>query len=92
MRGFPTEMVNPLPIITTRPFSQGSENGRVVTIEPITGDPVICITRVICPCFGIVHRNLGYYFSIIKISIIIKAINLKLNTLVESVDPVLLTR
>ena len=31
------------------------------------GDPVICISRVICPCFGIVHRNLGY-FSIIKIS------------------------
>ena len=32
------------------------------------GDPVICISRVICPCFGIVHRNLGYCFSIIKIS------------------------
>jgi hypothetical protein len=52
----------------------------------------ICITRVIYPCFGIVHRNLGYCFSIIKISIIIKTINLKLNTLVESVEPVLLTR
>ena len=39
--------------------------------EPITnkaGDPVICISRVICPCFDIVHRNLGYFFSIIKIS------------------------
>ena len=56
-------------------------------------DPVICISRVICPCFGIVHRNLGYCFSIIKIfSITIKAINLKFNTLVESVDPNLLTR
>ena len=32
------------------------------------GDPVICISRVIWPCFGIVHRNLGYCFSIIKIS------------------------
>jgi hypothetical protein len=31
-------------------------------------DPVICISRVICPCFGIVHRNFGYCFSIIKIS------------------------
>jgi hypothetical protein len=31
-------------------------------------DPVICISRVICPCFDIVHRNLGYFFSIIKIS------------------------
>jgi hypothetical protein len=30
-------------------------------------DPVICISRVICPCFDIVHRNLGYFFSIIKI-------------------------
>ena len=30
------------------------------------GDPVICISRVICPCFGIVHRNLGYCFSIVK--------------------------
>jgi hypothetical protein len=29
---------------------------------------VICISRVICPCFDIVHRNLGYCFSIIKIS------------------------
>jgi hypothetical protein len=28
---------------------------------------VICISRVICPCFGIVHRNLRYCFSIIKI-------------------------
>ena len=32
------------------------------------GDPVICISRVIFPCFGIAHRNLGYCFSIIKIS------------------------
>ena len=31
-------------------------------------DPVICISRVICPCFDIVHRNWGYLFSIIKIS------------------------
>ena len=31
-------------------------------------DPVICISRVICPCFDIVHRNQGYFFSIIKIS------------------------
>ena len=31
-------------------------------------DPVICISRVICPCFYIVHRNQGYFFSIIKIS------------------------
>jgi hypothetical protein len=30
-------------------------------------DPVICISRVICPCFDIVHRNYGYYFSLIKI-------------------------
>jgi hypothetical protein len=29
---------------------------------------VICISRVICPCFDIVHRNLGYFFSIMKIS------------------------
>ena len=49
-------------------------------------DPVICKSRVICPCFDIVHRHYGYFFSIIK------AINLKLNTLVESVDPNLLTR
>ena len=32
------------------------------------GDPMICISIVICPCFGIVHRNLRYCFSIIKIS------------------------
>ena len=32
------------------------------------GDPVICISRVTCPCFDIVHRHLGYFFSIIKIS------------------------
>ena len=32
------------------------------------GDPVICISRVIFPCFGIAHRNMGYCFSIIKIS------------------------
>ena len=32
------------------------------------GDPVICISRVVFPCFGIAHRNLGYCFSIIKIS------------------------
>ena len=31
-------------------------------------DPVICISRVIYPYFGTVHRNLGYCFSIIKIS------------------------
>ena len=31
-------------------------------------DPVICISRVICPCFNIVHKNLEYFFSIIKIS------------------------
>jgi hypothetical protein len=24
-------------------------------------DPVICISRVICPCFDIVHRNWGYF-------------------------------
>jgi hypothetical protein len=30
-------------------------------------DPVICISRVICPCFDIVHRNLGYFFSIIPL-------------------------
>ena len=26
-----------------------------------SGDPVICISRVICPFFDIVHRNLGYF-------------------------------
>ena len=28
-------------------------------------DPMICISRVICPYFDIVNRNLGYFFSII---------------------------
>ena len=27
-------------------------------------DPVICISRVICPCFDIVHGNWGYFVSI----------------------------
>ena len=41
--------------------------------EPITTrqmTPVICMSRIICPCFDIVHvhRNQGYFLSIIKIS------------------------
>jgi hypothetical protein len=39
-----------------------------ISMPIITIDPVICISRVIFPCFDIVHRNLGYFFSIIKIS------------------------
>ena len=35
--------------------------------EPITtGDPVICISRFICPCFDIVHRNLGFFLVWLK--------------------------
>jgi len=45
---------------------QWNETRHLFTIKWGThyNNPVICISRVICPCFGIVHRNLGYCFSI----------------------------